>query len=436
MSPVFSDRLLWLATDTLDTVMGQCIRRSLSLNDARPLDAAVAETVPTEPIETLYIHIPFCHTLCRFCSFHKVKFNEVLARRYFVALRAEIKEVIAKGYRFNRVYIGGGTTTILEDELIQTIELIKSLSDIREVSCESDPIYFKEGHPERLIGLVDRMSIGVQSFDDTILKATGRFEKFGSGLQQAEYVRRAIELFPTVNLDMMYGFVYQTPESVAADLTQTMRLQPDQITTYPLTTGIGKNLKKAGCLAGDPHELWSQFLAAKQTLQTHYNMEFPWTFSRNFGQPVENKYVLDGEDCFGVGSGAFGRFGQQFRISSFNIEDYITLIQRQQSGTNYVKQISGKALMQHQLMLMMGHGKLDNALFKQHSGKSLWQAFPLEMTYLMAAGALHAQGNDYVTSEKGQFIALKMFSGFLSGMDYLREQARELPQLSQLDVMA
>ncbi|WP_082972209.1 coproporphyrinogen III oxidase family protein [Shewanella sp. UCD-FRSSP16_17] len=427
MKNYLSNSRLNLATNSLDWVMGHTIKQSLSLKDAVPLDGIQQLAVPEKPIETLYIHIPFCHTLCRFCSFHKIKFNEGVAKTYFKALRQEIRTVIAQGYRFNRVYIGGGTTTILEDELIKTIELIKSITTIREVSCESDPIYFKEGNPHLLKGLVDRMSIGVQSFDDKILKASGRFEKFGSGLQQAEYVSRAIEVIPTVNLDMMYGFKMQTPETVANDLAQTIRLSPDQITTYPLTVGIGQNRKKAGCLAGQPEELWPQFLAVKEALAERYIMEFPWTFSRNFGQPVENKYVLDGEDCFGVGSGAFGRFGEQFRISSFDIPDYIERIQSNQTGTSYTKPLDNKALLQHHLMMMMGHGLLDNAQFKAHTGKTLWQAFPLEMSYLISAGALNKQGSNYVTTPAGQFIGLKMFSGFLAGMDFLREQARELP---------
>jgi len=427
MKNFFSSSRLNLATSSLDWVMGQTIRQSLNLKDAVAIDELQLLSVPEKPIETLYIHIPFCHTLCRFCSFHKIKFNESVAREYFKALRQEIRQVIAQGFRFNRVYIGGGTTTILEDELIKTIEMIKSLTSIREVSCESDPIYFKEGNPHLLKGLVDRMSIGIQSFDDKILKASGRFEKFGSGLQQAEYVSRAIDIIPTVNLDMMYGFKIQTPETVANDLAQTIRLNPDQITTYPLTIGIGKNRKKAGGLAGRPEDLWPQFLAVKEAMKERYIMEFPWTFSRNFGQPVENKYVLDGEDCFGVGSGAFGRFGEQFRISSFDIPDYINRINNGHTGTCYTKPLQNKSLSQHHLMMMMGHGLLDNQQFKAHTGKSLWQAFPLEMSYLISAGALNKQGNNYTTTVEGQFIALKMFSGFLAGMDFLREQARELP---------
>ncbi|GIU44732.1 coproporphyrinogen III oxidase [Shewanella sairae] len=424
----FAELRLSIATQSLDLVMQHTIKQSLSLADAKafPLGESPLSFIKQQKIETLYIHIPFCHTLCRFCSFHKIKYNEQKAKLYFAALRKEIRRVIEGGLRFNRVYIGGGTTTILEDELVKTIELIKSLTTVREVSCETDPSYFKTGNPEVLNGLVDRMSIGLQSFDDNILKASGRYEKFGSGDEQAIHIQRGIELFPTVNVDLMYGFKGQTPSSVVTDIKRMMQLEPDQITTYPLTVGIGKSRKKSQCLAGSPKDLWPQFLAVKEVMAERYLMEFPWTYSRNFGQKVENKYVLDGENCFGVGSGAFGRFGEQFQISSFNIDKYIQLIELGGVGTNYHNLLSSKSIDQHHLMIMMGKGHLDNGLFKAHTGKSLWQAFPLELTYLLAAGALIKQGNDYRTTESGQFIALKMFSGFLAGMDYLREQAIDL----------
>ncbi|WP_028768766.1 coproporphyrinogen III oxidase family protein [Shewanella fidelis] len=424
----FADLRLSLATQSLDLVMQQTIMQSLSLADATVFSPGQTSVglACDQHIETLYIHIPFCHTQCRFCSFHKIKYNREKALVYFEALRKEIKRVIAAGLRFNRVYIGGGTTTILEDELVKTIELIKSLTNVREVSCETDPSYFKTGKPEMLNGLVDRMSIGLQSFDDNILKASGRFEKFGSGDEQEIDIAKGIELFPTVNVDLMYGFKGQTPASVVDDIERMIQLKPDQITTYPLTLGIGKNRKKSKCLAGESKDLWPQFLAVKQAMAEHYMMEFPWTYSRNFGDKVENKYVLDGENCFGVGSGAFGRFGQQFQISSFDIDGYIELINQGNVGTSHHKMLSNKSINQHHLMIMMGKGCLDHALFKAHTGKSLWQAFPLELGYLLAAGALIKDGNSYRTTEAGQFIALKMFSGFLAGMDYLREQALQL----------
>ncbi|MCF1439943.1 MAG: radical SAM protein [Shewanella sp.] len=360
------------AVTTMDSVMNRQIRRGLSLANATPLTEL--PKVPDTPIETLYIHIPFCHTLCRYCSFHKVKFNEPLARAYFVALRQEITAVLQMGYRFNRVYLGGGTTTILEDELINTIELIRSMTQIREVTCESDPFYFKQGNPRHLQGLVDRMSVGVQSFEDRILKATGRFEKFGSGREQADLVSQAIELFPTVNLDMMYGFAGQTPESVHRDLEQAMTLAPTQITTYPLTPGIGKNRKKCAPIMGPDRYLWHQFISVRHCLGQSFDQQFPWTFNRRQPNRKAHKYVLDGEDCFGVGSGAFGRFGRRFLVSSFDIHDYITGIQTNPNrpGVKFEKQIENIALRRHELMIMMGHGYLDSAQFKASSGQCMW----------------------------------------------------------------
>ncbi|MGI2258074.1 coproporphyrinogen III oxidase family protein [Shewanella sp. GXUN23E] len=411
------------AVTTMDKVMNRQIRCSLSLANATALTEP--PQVPDTPIETLYVHIPFCHTLCRYCSFHKVKFDESLARAYFVALRQEITAVLRMGYRFNRVYLGGGTTTILEDELIKTIELIRSMTPIREVTCESDPFYFRQGNPEHLRGLIDRMSIGVQSFEDRILKATGRFEKFGSGREQADYISQAIQLFPTVNLDMMYGFAGQTPDSVYRDLEQAMALAPEQITTYPLTPGIGKNRKKCAPIMGPDRYLWHQFISVRHCLGQSFDQQFPWNFNRRQPGLTAHKYVLDGEDCLGVGSGAFGRFGQRFFVSSFDIHDYIAGIHANPNlpGIRFEKQLDSKALRRHELMIMMGHGYLDAAQFKAHSGQNLWQALPLEMAYLMACGALAKQGINYRVTEFGQFLALKMFAGFLSGMDYLREQA-------------
>lgn len=74
----------------------------------------------------LYAHIPFCKTLCSYCTFHRFLFKEHKAREYFVNLRKEMEAVRAMGYDFTSMYVGGGTTTVLMDELAKTLELAKS----------------------------------------------------------------------------------------------------------------------------------------------------------------------------------------------------------------------------------------------------------------------------------------------------------------------
>ena len=82
----------------------------------------------------LYLHVPFCEELCPYCSFHRITFEEPLTQKYFKALRQEIKIYHEKGYKFEGIYVGGGTPTVLIDELAQTLNLARELFPIRDIS--------------------------------------------------------------------------------------------------------------------------------------------------------------------------------------------------------------------------------------------------------------------------------------------------------------
>ena len=118
----------------------------------------------------LYIHVPFCTMFCPYCSFNKFTYTKESASIYFAHLRQEILHVKALGYDFNYLVVGGGTPLIDEEELIETIALVRKLFSIEHVSCESDPNHIKPKTIRQLNGLVDRLSIGVQTFDDVLLK--------------------------------------------------------------------------------------------------------------------------------------------------------------------------------------------------------------------------------------------------------------------------
>lgn len=102
----------------------------------------------------LYAHVPFCERLCPYCSFNRFPFSEDPARRYFKNLRAEMRMIAEKGYDFPALYIGGGTPTILVDELCETIDLARELFNIKEVSTETNPNHLI---PEILEPLKDRV---------------------------------------------------------------------------------------------------------------------------------------------------------------------------------------------------------------------------------------------------------------------------------------
>ncbi|MDO5043575.1 MAG: coproporphyrinogen dehydrogenase, partial [Slackia sp.] len=124
---MFSERLLTRAVRT-------CASRFMNIKPCD--DARIPGPVPGQPY-MLYIHIPFCERLCPYCSFNRFPFAEDRAVPYFKNLRREMMMVKELGYDFDSLYIGGGTPTIMLDELCETIDLAKSEFSIKEVSCET-----------------------------------------------------------------------------------------------------------------------------------------------------------------------------------------------------------------------------------------------------------------------------------------------------------
>lgn len=193
----------------------------------------------------LYIHVPFCTMFCPYCSFNKFTYTKEAATKYYLHLRDEILHVKELGYDFNYLVIGGGTPLIDEEELIETIEFVKKLFSIEHVSCETDPNHIQKETVTRLKGLVDRLSVGVQTFDDTLLKKLGRHEKFGSGEEVYEKINSMLGILPITSVDLIFNFPTQTKDGLIRDLDTLKKLSPEQTSVYPLmTSSLVKNSVK------------------------------------------------------------------------------------------------------------------------------------------------------------------------------------------------
>ncbi len=131
----------------------------------------------------LYVHIPFCERLCPYCSFNRFPYDAERATRYFHNLREEMRMVADLGYDFQSMYVGGGTPTVDIDELVETIDLAKSLFSIREVSSETNPNHLHPKWIEPLLERVDRLSVGVQSLDDELLQPDGPLRQVRLGVR-------------------------------------------------------------------------------------------------------------------------------------------------------------------------------------------------------------------------------------------------------------
>ncbi|MEJ2739022.1 MAG: hypothetical protein P8105_04210, partial [Dehalococcoidia bacterium] len=125
-------------------------RKFLRLNNEINEPLILKKPLPQDPGISLYVHIPFCRTLCPFCCFNRYLFKEDLARDYFVHLKKELSLYIDRGYRFSHFYFGGGTPTILMDELSGFIDYLRDKCDVQQISLETTAREITEGNIAQL----------------------------------------------------------------------------------------------------------------------------------------------------------------------------------------------------------------------------------------------------------------------------------------------
>ena len=208
-----------LSERMLSTVVRACSNQYLKLTPTD--DAKVAPPKPGQRY-MLYMHVPFCERLCPYCSFNRFPFKEERAKPYFANMRKEMMMLKDLGYDFESVYIGGGTPTIMIDELCETIDMARENFSIKEVSSETNPNHLIPSYLEKLKGRVDRLSVGVQSFDDGLLKQMDRYEKYGCGQEIMERIQEASPYFVSMNADMIFNFPAQTEDILINDIERVI----------------------------------------------------------------------------------------------------------------------------------------------------------------------------------------------------------------------
>ena len=203
---------------------------------------------PLRP-EGLYVHIPFCATKCPYCDFNTYAGIETMMAPYLAALRSEIElwgEVL-DGPRLETVFFGGGTPSYLPpgslDMLLDAIRGAFGLADDAEVTAEANPDDLDEGKLASLLEAgVNRLSIGVQSLDDGLLRVLGRRHSAREAIDAFRAARGAG--FDNVSIDLMYGLPDQTLEQWGATLDTALDLRPSHISMYCLTLEEGTPMER------------------------------------------------------------------------------------------------------------------------------------------------------------------------------------------------
>lgn len=194
----------------------------------------------------IYVHIPFCRKKCKYCDF--VSFPDLSCEDlYFVALVSEIRRYapMMKERSFDTVFIGGGTPTVLKpgrlSALMSELKNAFNIAENAEITCEANPESLTE---EKLSELacsgVNRLSIGLQSADDVVLRRIGRVHTRGDFLRAVASARKAG--FTDINVDVMHGLPGQTAKSYISTLELLLELDIPHISSYSLILEEGTPL--------------------------------------------------------------------------------------------------------------------------------------------------------------------------------------------------
>jgi coproporphyrinogen III oxidase-like Fe-S oxidoreductase len=408
---------------TVETLIGSYLRRStaLSMNfGVEPLTRPAASSASV----LLYIHVPFCEWLCPFCTFHRARFDVDRARHYFAALRSEIRRYHDLGFRFSSVFVGGGTPTVLPDELIRTLDLTRSLGMDGEVSVETNPNHLR---PDILAQLraagVDRLSVGVQSFDDELLKEMGRYEPYGSGQTIAQKLATVQGTFPTLNADLIFNFPHQSVESLRRDMDIVRDIGIDQVSCYPLMPAnetriaMGRNMGQV-----DFTREKSLYQVIRETMQPTYRMSSAWSFVRN--KSMIDEYISEYDEYLGIGSGSFSYLNGTMYSTSFSITRYIERVARGQTGIVMQRNLAPREQLRYLFLVGLFSGTLSRDRLRTIRGpgarRTLWQL----LLFFKAVGAVRRDGNLYRLTDRGLYLWVMMMREFLMGVNRFREQMR------------
>lgn len=374
----------------------------------------------------LYLHIPFCVVLCPFCSFHRVEFQRDRAEQYFRALRREIRIVTEAGYRFDEMYIGGGTPTVMPDELMATVRLVRKLHPMTRISVETNPDDLDDDKLPQLHDVgISRLSVGVQSFDDKLLQEMQRYDKYGSGDEIRRRLNRVQGTFETLNVDMIFNFPHQTEESLQNDLeVLTDDVNASQVSYYPLmaTDSTRRSMLRTMGAVDFRRERRMYQQIIRHMSAAGYTRSSAWCFSRD-GNMID-EYITDRYEYLGLGSGAFSYLNGNFFASTFSINHYLRLIEAGKTSIVRKRAMSRIEQMRYYLLIRMFGGSLDLEAAERIFDGGFRRGIRGGLIALRLLGVIENRGERLQLTDRGYYIWVLLMREFFTGVNKLREEMR------------
>lgn len=375
-------------------------------------------------IQAAYIHIPFCEHICHYCDFNKVFLKGQPVDEYLDSLEKEMKLTIEKygEQKLSTIFVGGGTPTSL------TAPQLERLCGIinRELKVHPEIEYTFEANPGDLTedklkalyeGGVNRLSFGVQSFNNELLQRIGR-------THQAEEVFSSIESakkigFDNISVDLIYSLPGQTLEDFQETLNTAFTLDIQHYSGYSLIIEpktVFYNLMRKGKLPTPGEDVEASMYGV--LMEEMANHGFQQYEISNFAKPgFESRHNLtywNNTEYFGFGAGSHGYVGKN-RYSNYGpLKKYMQPLEQGEFPLMHEHEVTVVEQMEEELFLGLRKNKGVSLLsFEEKYNQNLLQLFDKEIKGLISRELIEIEDGYLRLTDKGRFLGNEVFQSFI-----------------------
>jgi putative oxygen-independent coproporphyrinogen III oxidase len=377
------------------------------------VNAGGTPATAVSPISHIYVHIPFCARICPYCAFYKDLLDRSQTVRFCEAILRDLDQQCASfAVSPETIYFGGGTPTALTTSqlefLLGRFRQRLDLSSLAEWTIEANPGSVSTRKAALLHELgVNRISLGVQSWDNELLKVLGREHDAQQAKQSFHILRRAG--FSNINVDLMFGLPGQTIEQWKFTLQKTICLQPEHISAYCLTYEEDTEffLRHArGELLQNTDADTAFFEAAMSMLEDagyqHYEIS-------NYARPgfvsVHNRAYWLGKDYLGVGPSAFSTIGMQRWQNVCDYRSYADRVLSGQSPKGFSENLTNEMKRTERIALSLRT--------RDGIAASELKHFAQQTNEFIALGLIRKSNGNFLLTRKGKSLADSVAEAFL-----------------------
>jgi len=353
----------------------------------------------------LYLHVPFCRKRCKFCYFRVyTDKNAEAILEYLDAMAREVERYAAQpavaGRPLHFVYIGGGTPSYLSvtqlEGVVSRLKAAIPWTGAEEVTFECEPGTLSHAKLAAIRALgVTRLSLGIESFDDEILRENGRAH-VGKEIERCLPWIRELG-FPQLNVDLIAGMVGESWESWRRTVARTIEVEPDSVTIYqlelPFNTRYAASLRDGSLpvpiATWDEKREWHAY-AIEQLEAAGYERSSAYTMVRA-GRDIKFVYrnsVWNGCDLLGAGVASFGHVNG---VHLQNVDSWDEYVGRLREGSSVIARAyatTERERLTRELLLQLKLGEVESEPFRRKFGVDILEAFAPALSRLAARGML------------------------------------------------